>query len=49
MKTKNKRMPISIIRLYKLSQKFIRENLKSDLDTITNFLKFINKHKNDEL
>jgi hypothetical protein len=46
MKIKNKRIPLSIIRLYKLASKF--SNGKT-AQTIMDFLKYINEHKNDTL
>ena len=56
MKTKNKRIPLSIIRLYKLGQNFTRKNPPSPISKvyfqsgiIKDFLEYINQHKNDTL
>jgi hypothetical protein len=57
MKTKNKRIPLSIIRLHKMAQYFTmkdgeRKNellRKENSAFMIRFLEYINNHKNDTL
>lgn len=43
---KEKRKPLSLIRLWKLASQYINPNNATE---INNFLKYISEHKNDEL
>ena len=49
MKTKNKRVPLSIIRLYKMAQRYTVENPRKNTPEIIQFLEYVNQHKNDTL
>ena len=50
MKTKNKRVPLSMKRLHSLAVKFCREKKEFNfLQEIEDYLKYVNQHKNDIL
>jgi len=44
---KQKRIPLSMIRLYKLAQKFAKD--KKQAEEVASYLKFVFEHKNDTL
>jgi hypothetical protein len=43
------RKSLSVIRLYRLAQKFITKNKKVDMSLLADFLKFVSEHKDDLL
>ena len=48
---KNKRIPLSMIRLYKLasSYSYSKKNSAYEIEEIASFLKYVFEHKNDTL